>query len=184
MNTKTISAFLLSTTLLAAGPAAAQTFTEWDADGDAVLTQEEWTAGLGESGIFDNWDADGDGIITAVEYEDGLFDWFDDDEDGALTVAEWDEGVDAWFGEGAVDFEVSAWDDDGDGIITEEEFNDEYTTTGLFEDFTTETAVETTEVEGGDAVGVAEQDFFAGLFDWFDADDDTGIIADEAGWFG
>ena len=90
---------------------------------------------------------------------------------------------------------MSAWDDDGDGIITETEFDDEFTT-AIFEDFATEVGIETVSVEtgepiegdvaaeDGDAVGVREQDFFAGLFDWFDADDDTGIIADEAGWFG
>lgn len=184
MTMKKIGALLLSSALLAAGPAAAQGFAEWDADGDGVLAQEEWDAGVASSSLFDNWDADGDGTITATEYESGLFGWFDDDGDGALSVAEWDAGVDAWYGEEAVDFDVAAWDDDGDGTITEAEFSSEFATAGPFEDFTTEAGVETTAVEGGDAVGVAEQDFIAGLFDWFDADDDTGIVADEAGWFG
>lgn len=192
-----IIAFLTSAALLTAVPAFAQTsFSEWDEDGDGILTQEEWDAGVADSGVFDSWDGDDDGVVSAAEYEDGLFDWFDDDDDGALTVSEWDEGVDAWYGEAGTDLDVSAWDDDGDGIITETEINDEYTTAGLFEGFTTESGVETVSVEtgaaidgdvaaeDGDAAGVREQDFFAGLFDWFDADDDTGIVADEAGWFG
>ena len=123
-------------------------------------------------------------MVDATEYQAGLFGWFEDDDDGTLTVSEWDEGDDAWFGEGAADFEVSAWNDDGDGTITREEFNEEYAATGLFEDFTTEAGVETVAADIGDATGVREQDFVAGLFDWFDADDDTGIVADEAGWFG
>ena len=87
-----ITAFLTSAALLAAAPAFAQTsFSEWDEDGDGVLAQEEWDAGLAESGVFDSWDADDDGVVSAVEYEDGLFNWFDDDDDGALTVSEWDE---------------------------------------------------------------------------------------------
>ncbi|TFL17241.1 hypothetical protein [Jannaschia formosa] len=179
-----LAKFIGAAVLIVGQPVFAQTFTDWDADGDGTLTRSEWDTGVTDSDLFGNWDANDDGTVSAVEYEDGLFDLFDDDDNGALSIAEWDEGVDSWYGEARADFEVSAWDDDGDGTITEEEFNDEFTTAGLFDDFTTDAGIETVEIEGGDAVGVRENDFFAGLFDWFDADDDTGIVADEAGWFG
>lgn len=181
--TKLATLMTSSALILTALPVLAQTFADWDTDGDGILTRSEWDTGVADTS-YGAWDANDDGFVSAVKYEDGLFGWMDDGDDGALSVAEWDEGFDSWYGEATVDFDVSSWDDDGDGMITEAEFTEEYTTTSLFEDFTTEVGVETMEVEGSDAVGVRENDFYAGLFDWFDADDDTGIIADEAGWFG
>ena len=74
---------------------------------------------------------------------------------------------------------VENWDDDGDGVITEAEFQEEYATIGVYDEFAAETSV-----EYGEEAGIAEGDFGGGIFDWFDADDDIGIAADEQGWFG
>lgn len=101
---------------------------------------------------------------------------FDDDGDGSLTTAEWDAGIDAWYGENQLDLEYSNWD--GDGTLSEEEFTSGFEAAGLFENFTTSARLENVEDD------VGEEEFFGGLFDWFDADDDGGLIADEACWFG
>lgn len=175
---KKITAFLISTAVLAVSPALAQTFEEWDADEDGVLSEEEWSTGFTDADLFNDWDADDSGAINSDEFGEGLFWRFDDDGDGVLTQAEWDEGFDTWYGETAVDLEFGIWDADGDGVVSQEEFVSAYNDADLFTDFT-----ETTEIEATED-GVAEDDFIAGLFDWFDADDDTGLIADEAGWFG
>jgi glucose/arabinose dehydrogenase len=43
-------------------------------------------------------------------------------EDGELSVAEWDAAVDQRFGENAVNLAAPQWDDDGNGVISQEEF--------------------------------------------------------------
>lgn len=175
---KRINALLLSTALLTAGPAVAQVIEDWDTSGDGVLSQEEWNTGLSEMGLFSDWDADGNGSLTSDEFAGGLFGRFDDDGDGSLTTAEWDAGIDAWYGENQVDLEYSNWDGDGDGTLSEEEFTSGFEEAGLFESFATSAGIENVEE------GIGEEEFSGGLFDWFDADDDGGLIADEAGWFG
>ena len=173
-----ISAFLISTAILAAGPAAAQVIEDWDSNGDGTLSQEEWNAGLSERGVFSEWDADGDGSLTSGEFAGGIFGRFDEDGDGTLTSAEWDAGFDQWYGEQAVDLDYSEWDANGNGELTEEEFTTAFEEEGLFESFGTSAGLENVDD------GIGEDEFFGGLFDWFDADDDGGLIADEAGWFG
>ena len=62
-----VSAFLIATAILAAGPATAQVIEDWDSNGDGALSHEEWTTGLSECGVFSDWDADGDGSLTSDE---------------------------------------------------------------------------------------------------------------------
>jgi hypothetical protein len=86
---KTIFAASALITLVAASAALAQqggggggaiTFESLDADGDGVVTKEEFTANFNPPGrnggsppdpemVFTRWDADGNGEITAEEYE-------------------------------------------------------------------------------------------------------------------
>ena len=175
---KRFSALLLTAALASTGPAAAQVVENWDTDGDGVITQDEWNTGLTEMGLFSDWDADGDGSLTSDEFAGGLFDRFDEDGDGALTVSEWDTGIDNFYGEAAVDASFETWNTDGDEVLSEEEFVAGFNEAGLFGDFATAGGIEATED------GINEDEFLGGLFDWFDADDDSGIVADEAGWFG
>ena len=52
-------------------------------------------------------------------------------EDGELTIAEWDAAIDARFGEQFLNLEVSEWDDDGNGVISREEFDAAVTSVDL-----------------------------------------------------
>lgn len=45
-------------------------------------------------------------------------------QDEQLTVSEWDTAIDNQFGEDAVDLAASNWDEDGDGIISQQEFEE------------------------------------------------------------
>ncbi|ESR25626.1 hypothetical protein [Lutibaculum baratangense] len=65
---------------LAAGPVAAQTYHEWDADQDGVVSQEEYNAGL-ETSEFGEWDND----MTS----DDVFAEYDQDEDGSWSAPEY-----------------------------------------------------------------------------------------------
>jgi hypothetical protein len=84
--TKIIIAASAFFVLLVVSPAIAQqggggqiTFESLDADGDGIVTSEEFTANFNppaRSGrtpdperVFGRWDADGNGEITAEEYE-------------------------------------------------------------------------------------------------------------------
>ena len=128
-------------------------------------------------GLFSDWDADGGGSLTSDEFAGGLFERFDEDDNGALTVSEWDTGIDNFYGEAAADTLFENWNTDGDEL-SEEEFTAGFSDAGLFEDFAAAGGIENTDD------GIAEDEFLGGLFDWFGADGDGGIIADETGWFG
>ena len=173
-----ITGLLLSTALLAAGPAAAQYFTEWDGDADGLLTEDEWGVGARDAGLYSTWDADADGALTSDEFGVGLFSTFDDNDDGSLSVDEWDEGIDSWYGEQAVNLSFENWDADGDGMLSEAEFAAGFETEGGYNDFATEAGV--TDAEAG----LNEDQFLGGMFSWLDDDDDASLNEEEAnGWF-
>lgn len=48
-----------------------------------------------------------------------------------LTVAEWDAAIDQRLGEDAANLSVSDWDQNGDNIISKEEFNKAAAASGL-----------------------------------------------------
>ena len=129
-------------------------------------------------GLFSDWDADGDGSLTSDGLAGGLFGRFDDDGDGSLTVSGWEIGINNFYGKAAVDASFETWNTDGDEVLSEEEFVAGPNDAGLFESFATASDIENTED------GIGEDEFLGGLLDWFDADDDGGVVADEAGWFG
>lgn len=123
MNTKT----LLMTTaaaLFAAGAAYAENAASdmlgtIDADGDGVISTEEWDAyNTGNDAMYSAWDADGDGMLSQEEYEVGV-----QTQDSADNFSTWKEGYGGWdtSGDGmlsADEYRAGAWttyDADGDG---------------------------------------------------------------------
>jgi len=102
---------------LAAAPALAQEWSDWDEDGDSALSEEEFDAGFGEIEVFDEWDENDDELVSEFEYSTGFendydaggFAEADADADAQLTE---DEFGDAVFGE---------YDQDDSGVLEEEE---------------------------------------------------------------
>lgn len=116
----TVAAFTL-----AAAPAAADMFEDWDADASGGLTSEEFNSGLAEEGVFDDWDANEDGLLDddeigelgladddwdlddddyldENEFGTGYYDAYDTNDDDLLDPDEWelfedDAGDDGWF---------------------------------------------------------------------------------------
>lgn len=158
---------LAMSSVLAAAPAFAALFDDWDTDDDGFLSEAEFEPGIQSAGWFDEWDENNDERLSEEEFETGLFGLFDDDDDGVLSTSEWDEGIDAWYGENTVDFSFGNWDDDGDGVLSEAEFTEALGATGLYGG-----------LAGYDGE-VTQAEFDEGLFNWFEDDDDELLSEDE-----
>lgn len=175
---KRLTATLFATAALAATPAAASVAETWDADGDGILTAEEFRAGARDAGVFDQWDEDGDGRLTADEFGAALFVRFDEDDDGDLTVPEWEDGIDRWYGERTADFDFSDWDLDEDGVLDRGEFVQAFENRGLYTDFS--------EAAGRDPEQRREMEdetFLEALGGWFDPNGDNDLSDDAGGFF-
>lgn len=102
-----IAALLLM--FMIASPATAQDTTStnnsngqflgWDTDQSGDLSEEEFNAGITETGYYGTWDADGNGTLTEEEWNTGM-----------------EENLRGY------DSEYQQWDEDGDGDLTEDEF--------------------------------------------------------------
>lgn len=160
----------------AAGTALAQSMQDWDSDSSGDLSRDEWTTGMNSGTTFTDWDSDTNGSINSDEFASGLFQRFDGDRDGSLTSSEWDEEFDRWYGEQAVDLDFGQWDTDGNEMISQSEFTQQFNSVGLFDQFRTTANLDTT----GDSV--AQSDFAGGMFDWMDRNGDDRLGEDEINW--
>lgn len=73
-------------------------WAEWTGD-DSQLSEEEWeSAEIETDASFSDWDEDGDGLLSEDEFEGGVFTSYDEDESGFWDEDE--QGVfedDGWF---------------------------------------------------------------------------------------
>ena len=101
----------------------AATYSEWDADTNTQLSEDEFW-----SGVWNEWDADASGDLTETEFNEGSTEFFgedyqygwsdwDADGDGTLTETEFNKGW-SQYDEGFYD----DWDTDDSGWLSEEEF--------------------------------------------------------------
>lgn len=65
----------------------ANPFQSWDVDGDAELTEDEWSANMNVE--FAEVDEDGDGTVQQEELQTGLYAAWDENSDGQLQQEEW-----------------------------------------------------------------------------------------------
>ena len=72
--------------LLMTGPAMAADM-EWDANADGNIDANEFNAGFGDE-EFTSFDADGDGMLSSEEYGAGVFGMYDKDKDGMWSQTE------------------------------------------------------------------------------------------------
>jgi hypothetical protein len=71
-------------------------WNDWDADGDEILSEEEWETGIADQGWFDDWDLDGDDELNTEELGGYAYDYYDTDNDGLLTEEEFDAYAEDW----------------------------------------------------------------------------------------
>lgn len=184
--------------LLSSTPALTQEAPEeagWDADGDGLLSVEEFRGGLFARLDLVDWDVDGDGLLSMGEFYGGAYTRYDVDATGAIEETEQgalerDFGEDGlWVyeggelvaapGERVAEGEVQegpgeegvglpAWDIDGDGIIVREEFE------GGLNDWGTYTLFDR-DLDGF----ISQDELTEGLFGLYDDDLDGFIEAPE-----
>lgn len=66
-------------------------YSEWDANDDDMLDEQEFNTGFEESGLYDEWDVNDDGYLDEDEFGDGLYDSWDEDDSGYLEEDEAEE---------------------------------------------------------------------------------------------
>ena len=153
-------------TLLGATPALAVEFDAWDADANRYIGEDEFAAGIGETDLFETYDVDQDDALGTEEIAIARYQTMDLDGDGELTVDEWDRWVDANVGETEVNLSASDWDENGDNVISQTEFEEEVVRIGGFVDAGTDERYE-------------ERQFQTELFQDLDLDDDDRLAEDE-----
>lgn len=99
------------------------TFTSWDTDADAGLSEDEFSSGLRQGNHWTDWDADANQSLNQDEfnnafgesewYEEGLFGEWDADGNSELTEDEWQSGL------------FDRWDADNDNLVREGDFDNE-----------------------------------------------------------
>lgn len=89
---QSIGGVVLALSLVGAGSALANeeelNYSDWDTDGVEGISYEEWDEGFDDEGIFESWDADGDGLLSEDEYGEGIYDAYDDDDDDIIEEPE------------------------------------------------------------------------------------------------
>ncbi len=181
-NTFSLRSAALVTTLIIPVASFSQdmqwTYTDWDNDGNLELSDSEFQTGFSETGTFDAWDRDNDAALAEGELATGTFADWDTDNDLEITEQEYQAGSQRWFGpdyatpytdwdadaSGTIDRTefgqawdtdyFSAWDADGDSLLTEDEYN-----AGLYN---------TADQNDDYVITVEEEGWFEG---WFDGDD-------------
>ena len=73
-------------------------FRAWDADGNRIITVDEWRAGIGANATaFEGpWDTTANGFIDESEFDAGSFRLFDTNKDNCIGVNEWNAGIGLW----------------------------------------------------------------------------------------
>lgn len=153
-------------------------YTDWDDDGNLELSETEFETGFAETGTFDAWDRDGDAALSDGEFATGTFADWDTDNDLEITEEEYGIGTERWYGPD-YDTPFTDWDADASGVIDRTEFgeawdNDYYTAWDedddslLSEDEFTTGIYDTVDYDDDYVITVEEEGWFEG---WFDGDD-------------
>ncbi|SMF00410.1 EF hand [Tistlia consotensis] len=65
---RTLAALAVALAAIGASPALADMFADWDANGDGVVSRDEFHEGMGAIGVYRRWDANHDGILSDDEF--------------------------------------------------------------------------------------------------------------------
>lgn len=72
-------------------------YPDWDMDNDGLIDENEF-AEIGIDEDYDTWDVNEDGYLDSGEFYDGTYSYYDENEDGHWDDGEWDDAGDAgWF---------------------------------------------------------------------------------------
>lgn len=91
----TTAAAATAAAALLAGSVMAQELEwgDWDANGDGLLDQNEFSSGMKQHGAFLRWDSDADKRLTEEEFERGMYRDYDVNSDEAISQDELGPGM-------------------------------------------------------------------------------------------
>jgi Ca2+-binding EF-hand superfamily protein len=112
-------------------------FSEYDANRDTYLTEDEWPLWWEDADLLVLWDLDGEARLNAAEVSAAAVELWDTDRDGGIAEAEWTEGCGLWFGVDAECGTFPVWDVSADGSLGTDEIASGLETNGLFADLDT-----------------------------------------------
>lgn len=104
-------------------------FDKWDTNGDGVFDESEFRNVVRNGGFYTRWDADQDGTLAGDELSRGIYGIYDGDDDGTLSAEEFDSWNTAWGG----DYNYEAWDTNDDEVINSDEFRAGIGEAGVFD---------------------------------------------------
>lgn len=76
------------------GVADIGTYSDWDANSDGLLDENEFNE-IGGDWDYDTWDADANAYVDSGEFYDGYYASYDANEDGHWDGGEWDDAGEA-----------------------------------------------------------------------------------------
>lgn len=114
---------------------AQQNFSDLDTNSDQQVDRKEFQQ-VSKS-TFTDWDADSNGRISNDELYSGMFMNWDQDSNDALSQDEYRIGSEGWLGTSEQP-EFSAIDEDGNGSLSRQEFNTAVEESDSFADWNTE----------------------------------------------
>lgn len=103
--------------------------SSWDADGDKMVTQEEWADAIDEQDLFDRVDKNNNGNFDVEEALDGVLDYdlaMDIDDGGTISRDEFIVGLHSHYDENGdqqldeTEFDVFASNDQSPLLMTDE----------------------------------------------------------------
>lgn len=138
-----------------------------NAAADIVDNSEIEENAFSTSPYFAEWDTNGDKKVDEREFNNNYFTMLDENSDGKLEKEEWERAVKSFFGgEGELNYgDLSEWDTDSNGQVSEEEFTAYIKDKDIFSDWA-----------NGDAL--EEPQFAKGVFRNWDTDD-NGVVESE-----
>jgi hypothetical protein len=86
---KLLGATTLAVSLLTVAPAMAEeAFSDWDADENAALDNDEFANKFDSDGIYNSWDSNEDGGLSEDEFNNGVFGSYDRNKDNKIDEPE------------------------------------------------------------------------------------------------
>jgi len=152
-----------------------ETYSQWDANEDELIDENEFNDAFLASDYVADWDLDADGVVTYGELYDLYYTIWDTDNDNVLTQEEWSEAVNTYFAD--YDYTVYGdfgdWDLNDDGVLTKNEYMEGVLDTDLFETWDLDS----------DAT-ITEEEFSRGMYQYWDTDGDGYVeVAEYEKWY-
>lgn len=125
---------LLFAFLLTSGFMFGQEFERYDLNDDDQWDEEEFGSFYSDD-YYNTWDSDEDTQIEENEFYDNTFENTDDNNNNGINEEEFEDGSNDMFGDYADTADFGTFDEDNDGIVDSNEWNEGFADTNWFSDY-------------------------------------------------